>query len=75
MAYSPIGNRVVLERLKIESVLVNAYSGYARVLAKSPVNDALVVDDIVITPYEWQAVPDQDDLIVAKIDDIAAKKV
>ena len=75
MAYSPIGNRVILERLKIESVLVNAYSGYSRVLAQSPVNDALVVDDVVITPYKWQEIPGEDDLIVAKIEDIAAKKV
>ncbi len=75
MAYSPIGNKVVLQRLKVESSLVDAYNGYSKVIAKSHVNDVLAEGDIVITPYEYQSVPGEDDLIVAAVEDIFAKKV
>jgi len=78
MAYSPVGNRVVLELLRVEGDLLTPttlYTGWAKVIAGSNINFAVSEGDIVLTPHEYQDVPGEKHLIVAKIEDISAKKV
>lgn len=71
----PVGDRVVLKRLKVQSALVTdgMYTHFCEVVEKSFVNDSLQVGDVVIEPERWTQVPDQPDLIVAKTKHISAK--
>lgn len=74
MNLEPVGDRVILQRLKVQSSLVtDAYTHFAKVVAKSSVNDMLQVGDVVVEPESWIQVPDREDLIVAKTKHIVAR--
>lgn len=76
MKIEPVGDRVVLRRLKLQSTLISeVYTHFCEVVEKSFINDTLQVGDVVIEPERWTQVPDSPDLIVAKTKHISAKRV
>lgn len=75
MKLEPNDGRVVLKRLRVESALVSTlYNHYAEVVAVDD-DHFIKVGDVVIEPEQWTEVPDEEDLIIAKIEHIPAKRL